>query len=103
MHGIKKLEKKVSNNQHALDSFMQGYNDVARGQYLARATFVCYWETYVSDSLARLAPAMTQASLIHLLHRFIEMDKQEEAQVCQMMIANFTRLLSKLGDTDEEE
>ena len=47
---------------------------------------------------------MTQASLIHLLHRFIEMGAEDEIEVVSMMMQNFLRLLSKLdGEIDEEE
>ena len=90
----------------ALDHFNEGYNGVARGNYLARATFVCYWEIYSSNSLARLAPAITQASLIHMMHRFLELDNSEqEIEVVNQMMINFLRLLQKLdsGNADEEE
>ena len=62
----------------ALEHFNAGYNDVANGNYLARASFVCYWEIYNNNSLAKVAPAMTQASLIHMMHRFMERQQQDE-------------------------
>ena len=98
----KKLQKKLKGA--ALEHFVSGYSEVVNGSYLPRAAFVCYWEIYGNGSLAKLAPAMTQASLIHLLHRFIEMGAEEEIEVVSMMMQNFLRLLSKLdGGTDEEE
>lgn len=99
----KEMKKKLKDA--ALDHFNAGYNDVVNGNYLARASFVCYWEIYEHDSLARLAPAITQASFIHMMHRFMEMGMQDEVQVVQQLMFNFLRLLQRLeGDeTNEEE
>ena len=94
----KQMKKKLKDA--ALDHFNSGYNDVVNGNYLARASFVCYWEIYDNDSLARLAPAITQASFIHMMHRFMEMEKHEEVQVVQQLMWNFLRLLQNL---DKEE
>tara|TARA_R110002167_G_scaffold233600_1_gene438807 strand:+ start:1328 stop:1693 length:366 start_codon:yes stop_codon:yes gene_type:complete len=93
---------------HALEHFNAGYNDVVNGNYLARASFVCYWEIYNSNSLAKIAPAITQASFIHMLHRFMERGQQEEVIVVQQLMGNFLRLLQVLNEpvemnTDEEE
>ena len=100
-----KVQLKRRKNPMALEHFNQGYNDVARGNYLARATFVCYWEIYANNNLARLAPAITQASMIHLFHRFLEAGQEEEAKTVQMMMSNFLRLLQAvdMGSSDEEE
>jgi hypothetical protein len=88
----------------ALDHFNSGYNDTVNGNYLARASFVCYWEIYSNDSLARLAPAITQASLIHMLHRFMEMQMHEEVRVVEQLMMNFLRLLQRLeGEENNEE
>ena len=100
----KQMKKKLKDA--ALDHFNSGYNDVVNGNYLARASFVCYWEIYDNDSLARLAPAITQASFIHMMHRFMEMEKHEEVQVVQQLMWNFLRLLQNLDEgenKDEEE
>lgn len=102
----KQNRSKLKKTPAALDHFNQGYNQVAVGNYLARASFVCYWEIYSSNSLARLAPAITQASLIHMMHRFLELDNSEqEIEVVNQMMINFLRLLQKLdsGNADEEE
>ena len=87
----------------ALDHFNAGYNDVVKGNYLARASFVCYWEIYNNNSLAKVAPAMTQASMIHMMHRFMESGQQDEVMVVQQLMSNFLRLLSKLNESEEEE
>jgi hypothetical protein len=98
----KEMKKKLKGA--ALDHFNAGYNDVVNGNYLARASFVCYWEIYRNDSLARLAPAITQASMIHMMHRFMEMKMQEEVEVVQQLMWNFLRLLQSLdGGNNEEE
>lgn len=39
---------------------------------------------------------MTQATLIHMMHRFIEMEKYEEVNVINQMMINFLRLLGSL-------
>jgi len=88
---------------YALDHFNAGYNDVVKGNYLARASFVCYWEIYNNNSLAKLAPAMTQASMIHMMHRFMERGLQEEMVVVEQMMHNFLRLLQRLNEPDGEE
>jgi len=48
--------------------------------------------------------------MIHMLHRFIEMDATEEVEIVSMMMQNFLRLLTKLdknennnGESSEEE
>jgi hypothetical protein len=87
----------------SLDTFNQGYNEMHNGAYLPKASFVCYWEIASSAEVAKLAPAITQASLIHMLHRFIERENYEEVEVTTAMIGNFMRLLGRLGETDEEE
>jgi len=100
----KQMKKKVSKKEAALDYFNSGYNDVVNGNYLARASFVCYWEIAENNNLARLAPAITQATLVHLFHRFIEAGMQEEVTVIQQIMSNYLRLLHRLeGETDEEE
>jgi hypothetical protein len=103
-------QKKKKLKGGALEQFNGGYNEVANGNYLARASFVCYWEIYSQGSLAKLAPAITQATMIHMLHRFIEMDATEEVEIVSMMMQNFLRLLTKLdknennnGESSEEE
>ena len=100
---MKKKLKKM--NPIALDHFNQGYNDVARGNYLARASFICYWEIFSNGSLSKLAPAITQATMIHLFHRFIEQEQAQEAELVQHMMTNFLRLLQVLeqGAKNEEE
>tara|TARA_R100000734_G_scaffold16458_1_gene12538 strand:- start:336 stop:698 length:363 start_codon:yes stop_codon:yes gene_type:complete len=101
----KEIKKKLkAESEIALEHFNVGYNDVVKGNYLARASFVCYWEIYHNNSLARLAPAITQASLIHMMHRFMELQKQEEVQVVQQLMWNFLRLLQSLeGEYNNEE
>ena len=88
---------------YALEHFNQGYSETVKGSYYARASFVCYWEIYQNGSLAKLAPAITQASLIHMLHRFLESEMNDEVVVVQQLMSNFLRLLSRLNESEEEE
>jgi len=105
----KQTRKKLNKNASALDHFNVAYSDIARGNYLARASFVCYWEIYSNGSLAKLAPAVTQATLIHMLHRFLEQERFEEVNVVQQIMNNFLRLLQVLdnpqtkGESNEQE
>jgi len=92
----KQNKKKLK--EHALEHFNAGYNDVVKGNYLARASFVCYWEIYNNNSLAKIAPAMTQASFIHMLHRFMERGQQDEVVVVQQLMGNCVRLLQALNE-----
>lgn len=85
-----------------LDHFNAGYAECVNGSYFARATFVCYWEIYSNGSLAKIAPSTTQATLIHMLHRFLEQGKHEEVEVISLMMSNFLRLLQKIDETEEE-
>jgi hypothetical protein len=93
----KETKKRLVKNPLAFEHFNLAYADVARGNYLARATFVCYWQINASDDLARLAPAITQASFIHMMHRFVEQGKEEEIMICQNLSSNFLRLLQVLS------
>ena len=87
----------------ALEHFNAGYVDMSKGNYLARASFVCYWEIYNNNSLAKIAPAMTQASLIHMMHRFMERGQENEVIVTQQLMSNFLRLLQRLNEPVGEE
>ena len=98
----KEMKKKLSKSI-LIDHFNQGYVEVAKGKYLARASFVCYWEIYSNGNIAKLAPAITQASLIHLLHRFIEKETYEKVEVITKMLSDFLRLLNKVNEQDGEE
>lgn len=85
-----------------LDSFNMNAQEIRYANYFARASFICYWEIQLNGSLSKLAPAITQATLIHVMHRLLEKDKQHEAEVVSMMMTNFLRLLQEI-DSDEEE
>ena len=98
-----KVKLKRRKNESALEHFNQGYNDCVNANYLVRASFVCYWEIFSNNDLARLAPAITQASLIHMLHRFMERGDMEEVNVVQQIMANFVRLLSVLDTPNKNK
>ena len=102
----KGMKKKIKKNPNALDHFEQNFAVVRNGMFLPRASFVMYWEMYQSDNLARMAPAITQASMIHMLHRLMEQNKDEEAALIQTMMINFVRLMNSIEQgvvPDEEE
>jgi len=102
----KVMKKKIKKNPNALDHFEQNFAVVRNGMFLPRASFVMYWEMYQSDNLARMSPAITQASMIHMLHRLMEQGKNEEAALIQTMMINFVRLMNSIEqgvNSDEEE
>ena len=102
----KGMKKRIRKNPNALDHFEQNFAVVRNGMFLPRASFVMYWEMYQSDNLARMAPAITQASMIHMLHRLMEQNKNEEAALIQTMMINFVRLMNSIEQgvvPDEEE
>ena len=76
----KAMKKKIKKNPAALAHFEQNYAVVRNGMFLPRASFVMYWEMFNSDNLARLAPAISQASMIHMLHRLMEQNKTKSQQ-----------------------
>jgi len=102
-------EKKKKLKGIALDSFNAGYNELmANAPYLVRASFISYWEINANGSLARVAPAITQATLLHLMHNFLNFGKLEEARIVEMMSLNFLRLMQALdqireGEEEDEE
>lgn len=99
----KKMGKILKKNPLLHDHFQSQATEMRYANYLARASFVCYWEIQTDDSLARLAPALTQATLIQLTHRFVEQEKFEEVEVTSMMMTNFLRLLGGLEDVSQDE
>ena len=97
-------EKKKRLKGVALDSFNAGYNELmANAPYLIRASFISYWEINSNGSLARVAPAITQATLLHLMHNFLNFGKVEEARIIEMMSLNFLRLMQALDQIKEGE
>tara|TARA_R100001443_G_scaffold72179_2_gene80324 strand:+ start:4693 stop:5061 length:369 start_codon:yes stop_codon:yes gene_type:complete len=102
----KAMKKKIKWNPAALSHFEDNYAVVRNGMFLPRASFVMYWEMFHSDNLARLAPAISQASMIHMLHRLMEQNKNEESAVMQTMMINYVRLMNSIDQgaaSDEEE
>ena len=99
----KKMARTLNKSPLMLDHFQSQASEMRYANYLAKASFVCYWEIQTDNSLARLAPALTQATLIQLTHRFVEQEKFEEVEVTSMMMTNFLRLLGGLDDVSEDE
>lgn len=97
-------KKKKNLEGRFLDMFNVGYNESVNAEHYTRATFVCFWEIHTNGSLAKVAPSITQASLMHLVQRLLERDRPKEAQLAHNMTINFVRLLSVLdGEKNEEE
>ena len=86
----------------AKNTFVYNANEVRYGNYFARASFVAYWNIHFDNSMARFAPAITQATLIHMMHRFLERGKTEEVEIINQMTVNYLRLIKELDDDEEE-
>ncbi len=102
----KRMAKKLSRSEVLSEHFQSQVSEMRYANYLAKSSFVAYWEVQTDNSLARLAPAITQATLIQMTHRFLEQQKMEEVEITSQIIANFIRLLGRLDDDvsqDEEE
>lgn len=97
-------QKLKKESQHAFDAFNQGFVDIQRGNYLARATFVCYWEMATGGEIGLLGSPITHATMIHMSHRLLSMGYEEEAGIANMMISNLLRFAALIdGDKSEEE
>jgi len=102
----KRMGKTLSKSPLMFDHFQSQASEMRYANYLAKSSFVAYWDIQTDNSLARLAPALTQATLIQMTHRFLEQQKMEEVEITSQIIANFIRLLGRLDDDvsqDEEE
>ena len=97
-----KKKKKNLEGRH-LDGFNVGYNEAVNAGHHTRLTFVCFWEIQENGSLAKVAPAITQASLMLLGLRLLERNRMNEVEIAHNMSVNFTRLFGFLGAKDEEE
>ena len=99
----KKMTKMLKDNPLMLEHFKSQVTEMRYANYLAKASFVCYWEIQTDDRLARLAPAISQATMIQLTHRYLEQERFEEVEVTSMMMTNFLRLLGGLEDVSQDE
>ena len=99
----KKMGRLLKKHPLLFEHFQTQATEMRFANYLAKASFVCYWEIQTDDRLAKLAPAITQATMIQLSHRFLEQEKFEEVEVTSMMMTNFLRLLGGLEDVSQDE
>lgn len=99
---VEEQRKRLKKSPIMLDHFNASVGEMRYGNHLAKATFVAYWEIQRGGGVLKMSPAITQATLIHLMHRFLEQGKEEEGQVVAQMISNFLRLL-QVVEPDEEE
>jgi hypothetical protein len=101
-------KKKKNLEGRFLDMFNAGYNETASAPFYTKASFVCFWEIHENNSLAKVAPSITQASMMHLAQRLVERGRMQEAEIAHNLMINFVRLLSTLeqpqeGEENEEE
>jgi len=99
---VDEQRKRLRRTPILLDHFNSSVGEMRYANHLAKATFVSYWEIQRGGGLLKMSPAITQATLIHLMHRFLEQEKEQEAHVTNQMISNFLRLLQAV-EPDEEE
>jgi len=96
-----KEKRKKLKGELQTEFFNTSVQDVRYANYFARATFICYWEIQLNGAIAKLAPAITQATLISVREKLIIQDKMEDAEVVSLMMTNFLRLLQRLEDEEE--
>ena len=96
-------KKKKNLEGRFLDAFNSGYTESVTSSYYTRATFVCFWEIHENESLVKVAPAITQSSLMHLAQRLLERGRNTEAEIAHNLMINFVRLLSTLDVKKDEE
>lgn len=94
----KNMRKKLSGRY--LDLFNQQHATMSKANLYIKATFVIYWEIQTDDNLSKYAVYITQATLMTMADKFLQINKMQEANAVHMMNINFTRLL---GGLDEEE
>ena len=99
---VAEQRKRLKHKSVMLDHFNSSVGEMRYGNHLAKATFVSYWEIQKGGGVLKMSTAITQATLIHLMHRFMEQGKEEEGRVASHMITNFLRLLQAV-EPDEEE
>lgn len=93
-------------NERMLDIFNKTFAELRTGHEFAKLCFVMYWEIQFDDNLARLSPAIAQATLMTLRDKFIGMGENyfEEANVSNVMVMNLTRLIARtMTENDENE
>jgi len=94
----KKMRKNLKGRY--LDLFNEQHATISKANLYSRATFVIYWEIQTDEKLAKYAIYITQATLLTMTDKFIQINKMQEANAVHMMNINFTRLI---GGLDEEE
>lgn len=100
----KMIRSKIK-NERVLDIFGQTFAEIRTGHDYAKLCFVMYWEIQFDDNLAKLAPAISQATLLTLRDKFLGMGEEynEEVHASNMMAINLTRLMSRTMENDTNE
>ena len=94
-------EKRKKLHGSYLEMFDTGQQDVRYASYFARASFISYWEIQLNGSLAKIAPAITQGTMISLQNKLLAIGKIEEAEILSNMMSNFLSFLLVIGDEEE--
>tara|TARA_R110000772_G_scaffold265242_1_gene386521 strand:- start:254 stop:589 length:336 start_codon:yes stop_codon:yes gene_type:complete len=94
----KKIRKELTGRY--LDLFGQQFAQMSKSNHYTKASFVMYWEIQTDEDLSKVAIYMSQATLMIMADKFLQLNKMQEANAVHMMLVNFTRLI---GGLDEEE
>jgi len=94
----KKIRKELTGKY--LDLFGQQFAQMSKSNQYTKATFVMYWEIQTDEELSKVAIYTSQATLMIMADKFLQLNKMQEANAVHMMLVNFTRLI---GGLDEEE
>ena len=98
---IAEKRKKLKGMQ--LEHFNLSVQETRYAPFHVRATFICYWEMMGTGALSKMMLPIANATLVHMLHNFVEREAHEEVHATGLMITNFLRLMNNMGGKDEEE
>ena len=83
-----------------LDLFNQQLSTMRKANDYTKATFIMYWAIQTQDPLSEYAVYITQATLMSMTDKYLQLNKMQEANAIHQMNVNFARLI---GGLDEEE
>lgn len=99
-------KRKVLKGQK-LEMFNLQVSEVRYSTVFVRTTFICYWEIDSNDQMARVAPAVTFATLQHLTHSAVQSNDEELVEVMVNLSTNYLRAYHNIsvsnGESNEEE
>ena len=94
-------EKRKALKGSLLEMFNLQVPEVRVSNVFIKKTFICYWEIQTNDQMARIAPALTFATLQHLTHNAMASGNEELTQVMINLSTNYLRAYHNISTEDE--